>query len=245
MTGGDSGAAGPTLVVVAKECVPGRVKTRLHPPLTLDDAAAVARACLADTLRALADVPAARRVLFLDGRADDPLTLPPEAAAWDVLPQPHGTLDVRLGHLLDVVDGPLLLVGMDTPQLTAAHLAPVTDPPDLDDPTAPPDVWLGPAADGGYWALATTAGGADRARRLPGGPGSLVRGVPMSRADTGALQRARIEAHGLRVGRLAALVDVDTADDLRLVLQDARPGGALAGLAEPGGVLDGVLVGAA
>ena len=38
-----------TLVVVAKEAVPGRVKTRLHPPYSLEQAATLAQACLLDT----------------------------------------------------------------------------------------------------------------------------------------------------------------------------------------------------
>ena len=41
-----------TLIVIAKECVPGRVKTRLHPPFSLEQAAEIASACLADTLDA-------------------------------------------------------------------------------------------------------------------------------------------------------------------------------------------------
>ena len=40
------------LVVIAKECLPGRVKTRLHPPFTMAEAAAIAAASLADTLAA-------------------------------------------------------------------------------------------------------------------------------------------------------------------------------------------------
>ena len=56
-----------TLVVVAKQPVPGRVKTRLHPPYTLGQAAVLAHACLHDTLDTLDRVPAARRILFVDG----------------------------------------------------------------------------------------------------------------------------------------------------------------------------------
>ena len=33
-----------TVVVICKEAVPGKVKTRLHPPLTLEQAAEVAAA---------------------------------------------------------------------------------------------------------------------------------------------------------------------------------------------------------
>ena len=66
---------------------------------------------------------------------------------------------------------------MDTPQLTAAHLAPVL-------PTGRRttiDAWFGPATDGGFWALGM---------REP--RGDLIRGVPMSRDDTGAQQLRRL-----------------------------------------------------
>src|SRR2546426_834207 len=60
----DGGAAAVTdpfaLIVLAKAPVPGRVKTRLCPPATLDQAADLAAAALLDTLAAAAEVPSAR-----------------------------------------------------------------------------------------------------------------------------------------------------------------------------------------
>ena len=55
------------VVVIAKEPIPGRVKTRLTPPFTPEEAAALAEASLTDTLAAVADTTVARRVLALDG----------------------------------------------------------------------------------------------------------------------------------------------------------------------------------
>ncbi|TNM66977.1 DUF2064 domain-containing protein [Streptomyces sp. NP160] len=197
---------GPALVVVAKECVPGHVKTRLAPALGPEGAARVAEASLLDTLEAVdltADgAPGVRRVLFLQGS-------PPRAAqldGWEVLEQPAGGLDERLGHLLDVVAGPLLLVGMDTPQLRPEDLAPALGL--LLGRERPGGAWFGPAADGGFWAL----GLGPRPAR-----GDLVRGVPMSQEDTGARQLDRLLGAGLRVGLLGELRDVDTPDDLAAV----------------------------
>ena len=56
-----------TLLVIAKEPVPGRVKTRLTPPYSPREAAALAQAALTDTLEVALAVPAHRRVLVLDG----------------------------------------------------------------------------------------------------------------------------------------------------------------------------------
>lgn len=82
-----------TLLVIAKEPRPGRVKTRLTPPFTPEEAAGLAEASLADTLHAVAATPATRRVLVLDG-APGPW-LPP---GFDVVAQCAGGLDERLAE---------------------------------------------------------------------------------------------------------------------------------------------------
>ena len=56
-----------TVIVIAKAPQPGRSKTRLSPPLTLEAAAALAEASLRDTLSCVARVRAIRRVVALDG----------------------------------------------------------------------------------------------------------------------------------------------------------------------------------
>jgi len=192
-----------TLVIIAKECIPGKVKTRLHPPLTLEQAADVASAALADTLDAVASLPATRRILLFDG-----IRPPLGSEQYDVIPQTTGTLDQRLAALFDVVNEPTVLIGMDTPQVTAELLRPAFDawPGDV-------DAWFGPANDGGYWALG-----------LVDPDGDLVRGVPMSQDDTGEHQLARLASFGLRVAHLPELVDVDTIDDARLVAASAPSG---------------------
>ena len=196
------------LVVIAKECLPGRVKTRLHPPLSLEQAAELAAASLDDTLRAVADLPATRRVLAFDG------VVPPAAAeGWEILPQVSGDLDERLGAIFDTFTEPTVLIGMDTPQVTADLLAPVFAGWDGSDGDPTTDAWLGLAEDGGFWALA-----------LQNPAGSLIRGVPMSRDDTGAVQLARLTDAGLTVRSLPPLVDVDTIDDAHRVAAVAPHG---------------------
>ncbi|MRX44066.1 TIGR04282 family arsenosugar biosynthesis glycosyltransferase [Agromyces kandeliae] len=182
------------VAVIAKECRPGRVKTRLTPPFTPEEAAALAAAALDDTLDVVAALPVDRRVLYFDGDV-----VPDAASGFDVLAQSTGDLDERLAHLFDTLDEPMLLVGMDTPQLTAEHVAAALAVGD--EREAPADAWLGPAADGGFWALAM---------REP--DGGVIRGVPMSRDDTGRRQLERLESAGLVVGLLDELTDVDTAD---------------------------------
>lgn len=181
-----------TLVLIAKETIPGKVKTRLHPPLSLEQAAELAAASIADTLDAVSSLPTTRRVLAFDGT-----NVPEGTEGWDVVQQCEGGLDERLAAIFDQCDGPTVLIGMDTPQLAAADLAPV-----FSEWRDGVDAWFGPATDGGFWALA-----------LRDPRGDLIRGVPMSRTDTGAEQFDRLRAAGLGVGLLRPLNDVDDIHD--------------------------------
>ncbi|QGV77263.1 TIGR04282 family arsenosugar biosynthesis glycosyltransferase [Streptomyces ficellus] len=190
-----------TLLVIAKAPVPGRVKTRLTPPFTASEAARLAEAALSDTLRTVAALPAARRIVVLDGPPGP--WLPPGV---DVAPQCGGGLDERLAAAFALSDGPALLVGMDTPQIGEAVLAPALAP----GAWRAHDAWFGPAVDGGFWALGL-------ARPDP----RLLRGVPMSRPTTGAAVRRRLTGAGLRVADLPLLRDVDTGHDARLVAAQA------------------------
>jgi uncharacterized protein len=183
-----------TLLVIAKQPVPGRVKTRLTPHYTAHQAAALAEAALADTLAAGLALPARRRVLVLDGVAGP--WLPP---GYEVVPQATGGLDERLAAAFGHSDGPAVLIGMDTPQVTAEVLAPAFGAAAWQGR----DAWFGPAADGGFWALGLAR------PRCP----ELLLGVPMSTARTGAVQRSRLTAAGLRVADLPVLRDVDTPQD--------------------------------
>jgi uncharacterized protein len=196
-----------TLIVIAKEPLPGTAKTRLHPPFSLEQAAALAAAAIDDTLAAVAELPASRRILLFDGSRP-----PASAGGYEIVPQAGGDLDERLAAAFDAVTGPTVLIGMDTPQLRTADLAPAFGP------WGDVDAWFGPADDGGFWAL-----GMHEPR------GDLIRGVPMSRDDTGALQLARLHDAGLRVGMLRELTDVDTFDDARRVAS-AAPATAFARL---------------
>ncbi|HEV7625901.1 MAG TPA: DUF2064 domain-containing protein [Streptomyces sp.] len=186
-------SAPTTVLVIAKEPVPGRVKTRLTPPYRPEEAAQLAEAALTDTLETVARVPARRRVLVLAGRPGGWL---PDG--FEVVQQCDGGLDLRIAAAFALCDGPALLIGMDTPQITPELLAPVMSPHAWDDC----DGWFGPAADGGFWALG-----------LGRPDASLVRGVPMSTGTTGAVQRQRLVNAGLSVRDLPVLRDVDTASD--------------------------------
>jgi uncharacterized protein len=188
-----------TLAVIAKAPAPGRTKTRLCPPLTLVQAAELAEAALRDTLEAAAATPAARRVVVLDGPPGPWLS-----GGFDVIEQRGRGLDERLAGAFADLPGPTLIIGMDTPQVTPAMLERALIR--LESAAAV----LGPAVDGGYWAIGL--------RR--GDPRALL-GVPMSTAHTLAAQRLRLGALGLPTSELETLTDVDTFSDALAVAADA------------------------
>lgn len=191
-----------TVMVIAKEPVPGRVKTRLTPPLTPARAAEVATAALLDTLEEVATWPAQHHVLLLDGQPT--FDVPRH---FEVRPQTGGGLDERLADAFAGVEGSVLLVGMDTPQLRFDDVAPALAP----EAWSRHDCWIGPADDGGFWALGF-------ARPDP----ALLRGVPMSTPHTYDEQCARLVSAGLRVGVLDQMRDVDTAADAAAVAARCR-----------------------
>ena len=208
------------VVVIAKEPYPGRVKTRLTPPFTPVEAAELAAASLSDTLAAVAGTTVTRRVLALDGAPGRWLP-----GGFDVIGQRGRGLDERIAWAL--VDArvtlplPVVLIGMDTPQVTPELLAAAAEP--LVSRSA--DATFGMAEDGGFWLLG-----------LREVDPRLILGVPMSQPDTGPKQLARLRQAGLRITMLPELTDIDTVRDaerVAAVTPGSRFAACLARLREP------------
>ena len=185
------------VLVLAKAPRPGQVKTRLCPPLSHASAAAVARAALMDTLDSVVAAAPSRATVALDG----------EAGSWlrpgvHVLPQRPGSLGDRLEGAIEdafaAFPAPILLVGMDTPQLAPDHLTTAATTLLMGDT----ETILGRADDGGFWIIGV--------RRPVTG---MCRGVAMSTATTGRCQLARLSALGLRCREVNSLRDVDVLED--------------------------------
>ena len=190
------------LIVLAKAPAPGRSKTRLCPPCTLEEAAALAEASLVDTLEAVEGASGIdRRILAIDGAPGSWL-----GRGWRVVPQRGDGLDERLANAFVDVGGPALLVGMDTPQVSPRmieHAAASLESPGV-------EAVLGPALDGGYWAIGL---------REPNA--SVFLGVPMSTPRTLAAQRRRLVSLGISRRELPELRDVDTFTDAVVVASSA------------------------
>jgi hypothetical protein len=191
------------LLVVAKAPVPGLAKTRLTPPATPEQAADIAAAALLDTLDAVRNTPGTVPVVAMTGdldlacRADEIRTA---LAPMTVIGQRGADFAHRLANAhadaARCYPGlPIVQIGMDTPQVTPGLLRGTAAL------LADAEVVLGPAADGGWWALGL---------RDPLHANAL-RTVPMSRADTGARTLAALNRHRAMIAD--TLSDVDTVDD--------------------------------
>ena len=187
------------VVVLAKQPRAGRSKTRLQSLFAPAQAAELAAACLGDTLAAVRGCRVRRRVLAWEG---DPAALD---EGFEVVTQPPGSLNDRLVAAFRAAQPPVadegggvLLIGMDTPQVTPALL-------EVDWQGA--DALLGLSEDGGFWVIGLRD--AD--------PLAVFAGIPMSTGRTGAEQLARLLELGLSVRLLPSLRDVDTPEDAAAV----------------------------
>lgn len=192
------------VLVLAKAPVPGQVKTRLGQEIGMDRAAELAAAALLDTIEACAAYAPAGCWLALAGElhgAVGGLEIESRLSGWTVFAQVGDTFAERLVHAHGSVPGPVVQIGMDTPQVTSTDLADVVS--GLSDH----DAVLAPAQDGGWWALALRD-----PRRA-----AAVRTVPMSTATTHRDTLAALRATGLSVCEGPPLRDIDTVADAQAV----------------------------
>jgi glycosyltransferase A (GT-A) superfamily protein (DUF2064 family) len=199
-----------SVLVMAKAPVPGEAKTRLAGVAGVDGAADLAAASLLDTLEAAAAAfPTGHRVLALTGdleRACRQEALREAAAEWLVVRQGGLTFGERLvdGHRQAhrLAGGPVVQIGMDTPQVGPALLSGLAVQAHRSGRPV-----LGPAVDGGWWVLVTTHAA----------QAAVLAGVPMSRPDTGRLTAAALAADGNPATATVVLRDVDLPDDAEAV----------------------------
>lgn len=191
-----------SVLVVAKAPVPGVAKTRLAARVGDRAAADVAAAALLDLLETLR-TDRRRTLVALTGdvaASARSTEIADALAACTVFEQVDGPFAARLVHAHvhahALAPGPMVQVGMDTPQVDAALLHTAAEAL-----AAYPAV-LGPALDGGWWALGLHAGE----------PALALVDVAMSTDRTGSETRDALLATGLvgaEISELPALRDVD------------------------------------
>jgi rSAM/selenodomain-associated transferase 1 len=204
-----------TILVVAKAPVPGQAKTRLASALGPEAAAEIAAASLLDTLDAVAEAPVSGRVVAMMGDLDAAsrcAEIRARLSDFVVIAQRGIDFADRLANAhadaaSAVGPAPVLQIGMDTPQITAALMTRTAEAL----LTAP--AVLGMATDGGWWALGVHS------------PtyADVLRAVPMSTPDTGAVTLRALRETGIDVTLVEELRDVDTVDDVAAVRDASLP----------------------
>jgi len=196
------------LLVFLKAPRPGFAKTRIA--ATLGDAAAldIHKELVTGTLARVAGAP---------DEIDVELRFAPDDAAteiepwlrpgWRTVPQGGGDLGARMSRAFEdtFADGctGVVVIGTDCPDLTAEDLRAAWDA------LIDHDVAVGPAEDGGYWLLGTSA-------PRP----ALFAGIAWSSSTVLAETLSIARAEGLSVRLLRRLNDVDTAQDWERHVRD-------------------------
>jgi len=191
----------PALVIMAKEPTTGQAKTRLCPPLTPSQAAALYEAMLRDTIELADDLESVQLAIAVT---------PPEALVFFRSISPQRTvllpvactdigdcLDQVLIHLLAAGHPHAIALSADNPTLPLVHLQQATIR------LSGADVILGPSEDGGYYLIG-----------LKQPHPELFRDIRWSTQTVTAQTLAQAEGLGLSVSLLPPWYDVDTPADL-------------------------------
>lgn len=207
------------MALFAKAPVPGKVKTRLVPDVTPEAAAELQAALVQDTAAVAAEAArgAARPPCLYCAAAetvDEPFLQALLPDGFRLVRQGPGDLGHRLarvfGELL-AVHRSVLAIGSDCPDLTPEILRVALCVLDG------ADAVIGPAKDGGYWAL-----GLGR-RASAGDLAALFRGIPWSTDRAAESTRGRLSASGLAPEELPRLRDLDVYADLLGWARDPNP----------------------
>jgi rSAM/selenodomain-associated transferase 1 len=194
-------------IVIAKAPRPGLCKTRLEPVLGPDGCARLQRALLRRAAQWAAAVGPSFVAFTPDDARDEVAALAPDAT---LISQVEGDLGDRLAaattDVLERHGGPVVLIGVDTPQLTAGHADAAIG--DLRDGI---DVTFGPASDGGYYLVGLRE------------PHPEVFALPSEEWGGPEVLRLSLEAAagaGLSLGMLRSERDLDEASDVEAFLAD-------------------------
>jgi uncharacterized protein len=191
----------PILLIFSKFPEPGRVKTRLIPALGASGATQLYQKLLANTLEVSSKLSVSIELCYGSGSLlqwQEYLD-----ANYLLHPQVGNDLGARLAHAMELASqsgAKVLTIGCDCPGLTTAILQSAFDTLD----TA--DLVLGPALDGGYYAIGTN-------HYYP----ELFQGISWSTSTVLTETVAIAKSLKLRIAYLETLRDIDRPEDLEII----------------------------
>ncbi|GFE56203.1 TIGR04282 family arsenosugar biosynthesis glycosyltransferase [Geobacter sp. AOG1] len=191
------------LIIFAKRPVPGRVKTRLIPPLTAVEAARLYECMLRDILRRTSRLTGMDRLIF---NTDEPAATTyfrRLAPGIPLFPQQGEDLGARMASAFSTAFArgyqDVAIIGSDSPDLPLAFIENA-----FAHLTNGEEAVFGPSEDGGYYLVALGQMHAE-----------LFDGIEWSRNDVLARSLGKAAEAGIRVALLPGWYDVDTVEDLQ------------------------------
>ena len=193
------------LLLFAKRPRLGKVKSRLTPPYTVEEALQLYRALLRDLSAMLASLPNSIQVEWWwsddDAVADDATFVPPGAKSCV---QQGADLGQRLSHAFALSDGPTAVVGGDCPlvdaELIETAFRSVEQRPQQNGRR---NAAVSPADDGGYLLLACGDDQPELFQEIPWGGSEVMARTAAAAADA-----------GIDLERLSGGFDIDDAASL-------------------------------
>jgi uncharacterized protein len=205
------------LVIFAKAPIAGQVKTRLCPPLTLEQAAELYEGFLIDTVSRACSLAEVRVFLAITPADSEPIfrTLLPFPVSY--FPQRGATLGEReanvFADLFNVGFARVVMIGSDIPTMPTSHLRGAFSL--LAEPQN--DVVLGPSRDGGYYLLGTRALHPE-----------LFENITWSTSVVFEETQRQARRTGLRVAQVPPWYDVDSEEELQQLVEElTQPGNAV------------------
>lgn len=195
------GLDGSTVGIFAKEPIPGRVKTRLCPPLTPVQAAQLYRVSLVETVSVMSAAGFDPVVFYAGDEAFFRRSFP----GVRLLPQREGNLGERMERALETLlreSAAAVLIGSDSPDLPPSHVKKAFDVlEEVEFVTAP-------SLDGGYALVGER-------RHHP----ELFRHIPWSTDAVLDVTRRRAMEESVSYGEITPWDDVDDLISLKRLVQ--------------------------
>lgn len=197
------------LLIFAKHPTPGEVMTRLCPPLTPEQAAAVQRACIRLLCeRAFRSWPV-RPVLVISPDDAGPAFRRIVGPYIPIITQGDGDLGARLTRASKAAmqdNAPqVLIIGSDSPTLPARMLT------EARKQLKKSDVVIGPCEDGGFYLIGL--------KRVDD---NMLSNIDWSSDQVTSQTKERVAGCGMTVAMLEPWYDLDRPADLRRAVQDIR-----------------------
>ena len=194
------------VVLFSKAPVPGKVKTRLVPPLSHAEAASLQQAFIYDTLTTLLDEGNIKVFLACHPSRENPFFKRlQERYNVTLIDQGTGTLGNKMKRVILLLQSEkyskIIILGSDTPSLSFQYISDAFHNLDKN------DLVIGPSIDGGYYLLGIKGKVPDIFDRITWGSDAVFKETV-----------AKVRENAIKTSYLPFWYDIDTINDLRFLV---------------------------